>query len=285
MCASSVKMRRPFLFCFFIFVLVLSSFVSAHEEESAYNTDGQNRLYYQTRTLSMKLLVSAAIIIAAFVAYAIANNHSGLTQKKKQILFVGIAVPTLIATIVLAYATVYLNVVSETKGPVHWHADFEIWKCGEKIDLKDSTGFTNRIGTPVFHEHGDDRIHVEGVLIDKNDANLGRFFNVTGGVLTQEKMRMPTNTGFVEATNGESCNGVPGKLQVFLFHIINPEQDKEWVYAQKKLGHFDNYVLSPYSLVPPADCIIVEFGPEKEKTTNLCETYRIAESRGELHGS
>ncbi|MDO8642436.1 MAG: hypothetical protein Q7R76_02485 [Candidatus Woesearchaeota archaeon] len=277
-------MSRQLFFCFFIFVLVLGSFVSAHEEESAYNTDGQNRLYYQTRTLSMKLLISATIIITAFVAYAIANNHSGLTHNKKKILFLGIAVPALIATIVLAYATVYLNVVSETKGPVHWHADFEIWNCGEKIDLKNPEGFTNRIGTPVFHEHSDDRIHVEGVLIDKSDANLGRFFNVTSGLLTQEKMRVPTNTGFVEATNGESCNGVPAKLQVFLFHVTNPEQDKEWVYEQKKIEHFDDYVLAPQSLVPPGDCIIVEFGPEKEKTTNLCETYRIAESRGELRG-
>ncbi len=260
--------------------------VGAHEEDEQYNNDGQNLVYYKARTLSTKLLITATVIIAAFVAYALAKDHHALTNKEKKILFAGIAIPAIAATVALAYATVYLNVASETQGPVHWHADYEIWKCGEKLDLKNPEGFTNRIGTPVFHEHGDARIHVEGVLIDKNDANLGRFFNVTGGLLAQEKMRVPTDAELVEAANGETCSGTgaPGKLQVFLLQVTNPEQAKEWMYEQKKLEHFDDYVPAPYAYVPPGDCIIVEFGEEKETTDKVCESYTTAIERGELRG-
>lgn len=281
--------RSLFFFCVFVMFTVstLSALlVGAHEEDEQYNHDGQNLIYHKTRTLSTKLLITATIIITAFVAYALTRDHHALTNKEKKILFAGIAIPTIVATVVLAYATVYLNVTSETKGPVHWHADYEIWKCGEKLDVKNPEGFTNRIGTPVFHEHGDDRIHVEGVLIDKNDANLGRFFNVTGGLLAQEKMRVPTDRGLVEAANGETCSGAnaPGKLQVFLLQVTNPEQAKQWVYEQKKLEHFDDYVLAPHSYVPPGDCIIVEFDEEKETTDKVCESYSTATERGELRG-
>ena len=268
-------------------MLVVGAFLAgAHEEDEQYNHDGKNLIYYKARTLSTKMLITATIIIAAFVAYALAKDHHRLTNKEKKILFAGIALPAIVATIVLAYATVYLNVASETQGPVHWHADYEIWKCGKKLDMKNPEGFTNRIGTPVFHEHGDDRIHVEGVLIDKSDANLGRFFNVTGGLLTQEKMSVPTNRGVVEAGNGETCGATTegGELQVFLFQVTNPEQAKQWVYEQKKLAHFDDYVLAPYSYVPPGDCIIIEFDTEKETTDKVCESYTTAIERGELRG-
>lgn len=281
-------MSRHSLFFFGVFVALTvgALLAAAHEDNEQYNHDGQNLIYYKARTLSTKLLITATIIIAAFVAYALAKDHRVLNNKEKKILFVGIAIPAIIATIVLAYATVYLNVASETKGPVHWHADFEVWKCGEKLGLKNPTGFTNRIGTPVFHEHGDDRIHVEGVLINKNDANLGRFFNVTGGLLTQEKMRVPVENGFVEAADGETCSGAnaPGKLQVFLLQVTNPEQAKQWKYEQKKLEHFDDYVLAPHSYVPPGNCIIVEFDNEKQSTDKVCESYTTAIERGELRG-
>lgn len=280
--------RSLFFFCVVFTFAVGAVLAGAHEgeEDEQYNHAGQNLIYYKARTLSTKLLITATIIIAAFVAYALAKDHHALTNKEKKILFAGIAVPAILATVVLAYATVYLNVTSQTKGPVHWHADYEIWKCGEKLDLKNPEGFTNRIGTPVFHEHGDARIHVEGVLIDKNDANLERFFNVTGGLLAQKKMRVPTDTELVEAVNGEPCGGAnePGKLQVFLLQVTNPDQSKQWVYEQKKLDHFDDYVLAPYSYVPPGDCIIIEFGEEKETTDKICESYTTAIKRGELRG-
>lgn len=288
MSVNAVNMSRHslFFFCVFFTLAVGAVLAGAHEgeEDEQYNHDGQNLIYYKARTLSTKLLITAAIIIAAFVAYALLKDHHQLTNKEKKILFAGIAIPAIAATVALAYATVYLNVASETQGPVHWHADYEIWKCGEKLDIKNPGGFTNRIGTPVFHEHGDDRIHVEGVLIDTSDANLGRFFNVTGGLLAQEKMRVPTNTGYVEAANSDRCAGTPGKLQVFLLYVTNPTESKEWAYEQKKLEQFDDYVLAPYSYVPPGDCIIVEFGEEKETTDRVCESYTTAIERGELRG-
>ena len=96
---------------------------------------------------------------------------------------------------------------------------------------------------------------------------------------------MPTDDRFKEMKNGDLCNGQPGKLQVFLYKIKNPEQTKNWIFEQTKIENFEDYVLSPYSQIPPGDCIIIEFDVEKEKTELICETYKVSIDRGELSGS
>ena len=96
---------------------------------------------------------------------------------------------------------------------------------------------------------------------------------------------MPTDEGMLEMRNGESCNGREGKLQVFLYKVTNPDSSKKWIYRQEKLQDFDEYVLSPYSNVPPGDCIIIEFDSEKESTDKICASYTAAISRGELSGN
>ncbi|MEX0587259.1 MAG: hypothetical protein WD940_01655 [Patescibacteria group bacterium] len=201
------------------------------------------------------------------------------TEKAKWFLYLGIAVPIFLATIFMAGSTVYLNLVSTSGGPVHWHADFQVWACGQELDLIDPTGISNRVGSPVFHEHGDDRIHVEGVVTDLADAALGRFFGFVGGELHDDHFSFPTNEKVHEYDNGDLCSdGKPGLLQVFVWKT---DQDQSEFY-QEKLDHFEDYVLSPYGTIPPGDCLIVEFGEEKESTDKLCTFYRLAEQKGEL---
>ena len=173
--------------------------------------------------------------------------------------------------------TVYLNIISENGGPVHWHADYEVWVCGQELDLIDPSGFSNKVGTSILHEHNDKRIHVEGVIIKKIEASLGYYFNVIGGKLTTEELIYPTNEGIVKKRNGEFCNEKPAKLQVFLYKTF----DKK--FTQTKLDDdFPNYIMSAEALVPDGDCIIIEFDEEKNQTDKLCLSYKVKLENGEL---
>ncbi|MEK6948772.1 MAG: hypothetical protein AABX34_01025 [Nanoarchaeota archaeon] len=231
---------------------------------------------------SVWAVIAASIIIAIFVAASILIKEKN--EALKWVLVAGIILPSLLATFYIAGSTIYLNLVSQTKGPVHWHADYEIWDCGRKIDLIRPHGISNRVGSAVFHEHNDNRIHVEGVVVDKAEVDLHNFFATIGGMLSKSALYLPTDNGFAEIKNGGLCSGKEAKIQVFLYKVKNPDDAKNWVYGQQKLEYFENYVLAPYSNVPPGDCIIIEFDEEKEKTEHICETYKSAMLRGELSG-
>ena len=206
-------------------------------------------------------LISGMAIIIALMA-----KH-GLSEKWKKLIFVIIALPIALATIYLATTTVYLNIVSETSGPVHWHADYEIWACGVNYELVDPTGFDNKVGSPVLHEHNDNRIHVEGVVFKLTDVKLGRFFFEVGGKFTKNLLTIPTNDGLKTWKNGETCNNAEAYWQMF----VNGKKNEE----------LNDYILSSYSQVPPGDCIILEFDVEKDKTDKQCESYRIADEKME----
>ncbi|MCH8003169.1 MAG: hypothetical protein IH934_00930 [Nanoarchaeota archaeon] len=263
-----------------IVVIILFSFAAySHEEEiKEERKDIGESLSFSSKNYVM----IAAVIAGILVLLSIYNKEK---DESKMFLFLGIVIPIILATAYLAGSTIYLNLISETKGPVHWHADFEIWNCGKKVDLIDPKGLSNRIGTPVFHEHGDDRIHVEGVVVKKKDVDLHTFFEVVGGSLTNNYLAIPTNDKVVEKGNGDLCNGKQGKLQVFLYKIQNPEDTKNWIFEQEKLEDFEDYVLSSYSQIPPGDCIIIEFDVQKETTEHICESYKVAFERGDLSGS
>jgi len=267
-------------FLLLILVIILFSFVVfSHAEDEVGESEDLGETLKST---SANYIMIASIIVGILILFAIYNKDRD--EKTKIFLFVGIVIPIILATVYSAGSTIYLNLISETQGPVHWHADYEVWNCGEKIDLINPTGLSNRVGNPVFHEHGDDRIHVEGVVTEKNNVDLHNFFNVIGGILSNNYITMPTDNEIVELRNGDLCNGEEGKLQVFLYKIKNPDATKNWIFEQQKLENFEDYILSPYSQIPPGDCIIIEFDAEKEKTEHICETYKTTMQRGELNG-
>ncbi len=254
-----------------------SMLVVAHGTEEAEN--GGVKIvdldaYYSSLSLKAALFSSFIIALCVILSFRVRNK-----QRFKTLFFLGIAIPAALTTLFIAGSTIYVNVLSTAKGPVHWHADFDVYDCGEKMQMKESEGFSNRVGSSKFHSHDDHRIHVEGVVIDPKEIELSSFFSVIGGMMTQNYMKIPINQGMVELKNGELCKGKPGKIQAFVYTT------KDNVFSQKKILNFEHYVLSPHSLVPPGDCIIIEFDEEKEKTEYLCETYKTALQRGEVRGS
>lgn len=281
-----VILRRHLLFLLLVFILFTSfSLVIAHGDGIS---EELKKAALQDRSLALKQQALSFIVVAGLIAIvlvSIAIVYKKKSETVKWFLFLGISIPIILATLFSAGSTIYLNLMSETAGPVHWHADFELWKCEQQLDLLDPEGLINRIGSTSFHEHGDNRIHVEGVVIKREDVTLHRFFELFGGVLTSTTLLVPSNEGFVAAQNGELCNGQAGKLQVFVYKVLNPEEHGNWVYKQEKISDFTEYVLSPQPNIPPGDCIIVEFGEDKKRTDKICGSYELAISRGELSGS
>ncbi len=259
-------------------LLSISFAVFAHEEASSVPVKN-----LQTTALTT-ILISSGIIIGLVVLAAIAKPK---VEGHKWLIFGGIVVATIIATAYSGYSTIFLNLNSVSGGPVHWHADFELWNCDNAIELIEPSGLTNRIGESDFHEHGDMRIHVEGVVVEYDDVSIDRFIESIGGEVSEDKISLPTEHGLLDLQNGDACNGLPGKWQGFLYKITNPDPRKKsgFVYTQEKLTDFGNYILSPYSNVPPGDCIVIEFGNEKDFTEHICESYETAVQRGDLTGS
>lgn len=222
-----------------------------------------------------ELLTFSGSILAALLIFSLLKKEK--SEHLRLFLFSGMTAAIAVTTVFLIASTIAKNQSSATGGPVHWHADYEIYNCGEKIDLIDPRGLANRIGTPDLHEHGDNRIHVEGTVQDLSDVSLASFFEVVGGKLAPGFLNLPTNQGEFAAQNGMECeNKDKGVLQVFVY------KTKNGIANQKKLANFTDYVLSPQSLIPPGDCIIIEFGPEKQKTDKICKFYQIAIQKGEL---
>jgi hypothetical protein len=230
--------------------------------------------------ITVKLVVGASIWVALLTLISLTKKT--LEERHKVELFWGITTPVILVTLFVAGSTIYLNIVSETNGPVHWHADFRILNCGEEIDLIDPEGISNRVGTPTFHEHDDLRVHVEGTVYRLTDVSLGSFFETIGGQVSHGQMTLPTNQGMVKMTNGDKCltgelAGRSAKLNVFLYRT---EGDK--VY-QEKLIDWPSHVLAPYITVPPGDCVVFEFSPENKLTTkNTCQFYAIEINKGNL---
>ncbi len=227
---------------------------------------------------SLTVLLLGTILLVIFAVISIKKKK--LSEDGKKILFWGIVTATIIPTLLMAGSTIYLNTISSSGGPVHWHADFEIYKCGEKINLKDPEGFSNKIGTATLHEHNDERIHLEGLVMEPGDASIGNFFHVIGGELTASSYSVPTNKGIVSSENGERCpSGEIGEVQVFVYRT-----DDEDYYYQEKIENPSDFIIRDTPLVPPGDCIIVEFGQAKERTDRLCEQYKVAEEIEKLKG-
>jgi hypothetical protein len=172
-----------------------------------------------------------------------------LKKAHKKFMFILMLAIIISVTSFLAFTTIYANYFSASGGPVHWHADYEVWVCGERMQMQESEGLENKVGTPVFHHHNDNRIHVEGIVMRMEDIALGRFFEIIGGHLDNESLKIVLLDDSVkEARNGDLCNGTPGRLRMFV--------------DGKENFDFDRFILAPYSTVPPGNFINITFGAE-----------------------
>lgn len=195
------------------------------------------------------------LVVISLLSIAFRKN---LKVRQKKCIFAAMCSVIIAVTGFIVFTTIYSNYFSASGGPVHWHADYEIWVCGERMHLEESEGLENKVGTPVFHHHNDDRIHVEGVVYELEDIALGKFFEAIGGHIDNEMMRINLINGSVkEVRNGDLCDGTPGILRMF----VNGNQPKDRYDATKTDTNFDRYIIAPFGTVPPGDSINITFGP------------------------
>ena len=256
----------------------------------------EKNLELRLHEISLTIILTNIALVTLITIFILSSKkkfkgNSKKTRNLKVALFSAIIISVLLTSFFVSISTIYLNVVSETKGPVHWHADYEVWNCDKKLDFVNPRGLANRVGTSTFHEHNDDRIHVEGVVVKKPEVNLKSYMSVVGGYLQKGRLLYPTEERrygrekFEVMEDGDLCNGQPGKLQMWLYRVENPKDVNKWRYTVTKVEDYENYILNPETIVPAGDCFILEFAPEKETTERICETYKVKESRGELFGS
>lgn len=260
------------------------------------------------------LIACLVLIGGALLTVYLNKKHKNVFKQSKLLLFLLMTIPIVGTTLLLFSSTVYLNVKSESGGPVHWHTDIEFWACGAELELRDPTGaLSNKIGTATYHEHNDKRIHLEGVVVRKDtDASLKKFMEVTGGYINHDSIGMPLNGSkgqrtattehqdgdvhypdrlnrleqfisrqnpdrpVLELNNGRmGCNGQTAELQTFVYRY-NKENK---TYTQTKLADPSQYIMRDESTIPPGDCVIVEFDVPKNRTGKLCEQYGVRDSK------
>jgi len=238
------------LFLLVIVLLLNAGFVLAHEAEEDYGTVISAFYPFSTWAVTVYGSLAFGVLLIAIILFSKQMKNSA-----KKIVYFLVVIVVGFVTLYLVITTLHLNYISDTKGPVHWHADFEIWVCDEKLHLaKPKAMFSNKQGTNILHAHEDSRIHVEGVLLDKQQASLGSFFHSVGGSLSDDGIRVPTDEGLIVAHEGDNCNGSPGKLYVFVNGNL--------------IDDAPAYVISPYEEVPPGDRIkfvFTEQAPENIK--------------------
>lgn len=258
-------------------------------------------------------LIASALLIVLTIAAALLKDR---VPKLKLPLFLLMAFTMIGTTVVLFGSTIYLNMKAESGGPVHWHTDIEFWACGTELELRDPHGLlSNKIGTSTYHEHNDKRIHLEGVVVKKSeDASLEKFMRVTDGYISPNGIGIPLNDSsdewfvsgesidgdkqdpgkfplanktnewiidgadgpVVNLVNGKSCPGTdePAEVQAFVYRF----NEKDDTYIQEKLAEPGKYIMRDESLVPPGDCVIVEFDAPKNTTDKLCQQYGVRDA-------
>ena len=231
-------MKKIFFFLFLIIAtLALSTNnILSHEGEEEFMLD-HSEIY----PLSQLTVVGYGSVAFSILILIIVLFHKSMNDVIKKTIYILLVVLISSVTLYLIITTLHLNMISLSKGPVHWHADFEIWVCDKEIKLAEPKGLSNKQGVDLMHSHDDNRIHVEGVILDKKQASLGAFFYAVGGSLSNDGLKVPTDNGLVEVHDGDLCNEQPAKLYVFVNGnlISNPS----------------TYVISPYEKVPPGDRI------------------------------
>ncbi len=201
-------------------------------------------------------------ILIILISFYVIPNANKLKKSQKKFFFWLIVIPIVLSSLYLAGHTVYENITSVTKGPVHWHADYQIWACGERLELHEpGSSLSNKQGNELLHGHEDDRIHIEGTITNLNEVALSKFFEANNGLLTNDQLKIYAEDGLKTYINGDLCpDGQQGYLKVY-------------VNGKLKTNPKD-YVISPYPIVPPGDCIIIEFSNFALPTTDkICESY------------
>ncbi len=230
-----------------IFVIALLSlaavFAVAHAEDAELHA--QQAALNPGLGLSETMAAAFGLVLLLGIASAVMGEKLGRAGKKTA--FAAIAGVSALATLYLIYKIVLLFTASASGGPVHWHADFEVWACGERISLEEAGGWSTRVGPLLLHHHGDDRMHVEGVVRDFKDVTVGKFFEAIGGKFTADVLALRDGKGVLRAwQNGDECSdGRSGALKFFVNGLPN--------------GQFGEYNIAKETDIPPGDVLKIVF--------------------------
>lgn len=231
----------------------------------------------------VKMLIGgflATIALATISFY----REGDMTMHDKNILMSGLLVAVLLPSLYAAGAFVHESQTSWSGGEIHWHADFEVFteENGEleRLNLIDPENFceetthessymcsvNDRVGSTEYHEHNDNRIHVEGTFKNREDATLTAFFEEFEGQLENDKMVFPTNDGEVEIEEDFDKS-----LKILVRRGVS--RDRHWCLIGKKVPQDDicrsydgelaktpaDYVVSPYTRGPNLDDIFIVY--------------------------
>ena len=232
--------KRFVVFSLFLFLVFAITSIAHEGETDEYNLDAHSQ--YPLSSWEAVNYGSIILILTVLIMMIFQNK---LNEPAKKFLFCSLCAVCTLVTLYLIITTLHLNITSWSKGPVHWHADYEIWACDKQLQLVEPTGMSNKQGVLLLHSHDDNRIHVEGVLTEPRSASLGAFFHVLGGELTNYGFTLPTREGVVSVENGQLCNGLPATLSVFVNGVAKENSPE--------------YVISHYEDVPPGDRIKIIF--------------------------
>jgi hypothetical protein len=258
-------------------------------------------------SFSIKTVLVSILILALLLLISTRIVKAKKLEKLKKPIFILIVLAITIPSLLMTGSTIYLNTISDSKGPVHWHTDIEFWACGQEIEIRDPYAFlSNKVGTSTYHEHDDKRIHLEGVVIDKEeDSSLEKFMRVTGGSIEENKLVIPTEPNpFEDDVDGDKVTGDQERVRSFLgkdadgrsilslengngcsdqgyaevqafLYTFNKQDD---TYTQAKLDNPASYTMRDESTVPPGDCLIVEYDIVKATTDKLCQQFGVRDS-------
>ncbi|MFB6203141.1 MAG: hypothetical protein ABEK01_01470 [Candidatus Nanohaloarchaea archaeon] len=162
-------------------------------------------------------LMGIGFVSSLILAALSFRKEDDMTLHDKKMLMNGFIIVVLVPSLYTAGAFVHQSRTSWSGGEVHYHADFEVLvqRGGElqRIELVDPSNFcegdylcavNDRTGVKAYHEHNDNRIHLEGVFDKRAHATLQAFFETFNGNLTNSKLVMPTNTGTLKVTENSS---------------------------------------------------------------------------------
>lgn len=246
---------------------------------------------------SIAIVSAAIILLMVLVVCAVASRNRPHYKNPIFTLMVFIVVAT---TLALGGLAMVLNINSPTGGPVRWGADYQLWACGNQLDLRGPRGLIgDRVGAPTLYEKNDGHIYYTGTPARlPDDASLGKFMQAVGGNISDNTLVVPLDdtTGFMGTPtaaeliepflstdqngvtarfiSGQRCGDERAEVQTFAY-AFNPATN---TYSQTKLDHPATYELSHSRSSPPGDCIIVEFAAPKDRTDHLCASYGVRDA-------
>lgn len=236
-------------------------------------------------------IIGLGVLSCSVLAGISFYKEGDFTMHDKNLLMNSFILAILVPSFYTAGAFMHESQTSWSGGEIHWHADYEVLveQDGEleRLDLVDPSNYcegymcqvNDRTGETEYHEHNDNRIHLEGIFKERKDATLSAFFKTFGGELTKDRLVYPTNDGKVEVEeNGGNIKvlarkGVANQRHWCAIGGDLPTEDRCQSDDNNEIVNSPSeYVVSPYQRGPTLDDIFVIY--DSKTTEEALEDLR-----------